>query len=273
MTAERHGDALARLNAVLGRFDRAAVAVSGGVDSMTLAHVARHVLGDGFTAFHATSPAVPAEATARVRRHAARHGWRLEVVTAGEFDDPDYLRNPYNRCYFCKTNLYDCVARHTADPVFSGANTDDLGDFRPGLAAAAEHGVVHPYVEAGIDKAAVRAIARHLGLADVAELPAQPCLSSRIETGIAVRADHLAFVHKVEGLLQRALAPDTVRCRVTHDGVRVELDAAALARISAFEASLRGEIAAWAADLDKPFLGFEPYRRGSAFVAEREYAE
>ena len=129
-----------------------AIAVSGGVDSMTLAFVAHRILGAKATMFHATSPAVPPEAGERVRRHGARHGWSVKIISAGEFDDPAYLANPVNRCFFCKTNLYGAIARHTQATIASGTNLDDLGDYRPGLQAARDHGVRHPFVEAEIPK-------------------------------------------------------------------------------------------------------------------------
>jgi uncharacterized protein len=158
------------LSTVLGGYPRLAIAVSGGVDSMTLAHAAHRRL-PAVTMVHAVSPAVPAHATARVRAHAERAGWRLIVTGAGEFDDPRYRENAVDRCYFCKTNLYARIAAVTDGPIASGANLDDLSDYRPGLTAAAEHGVVHPYILAGMDKAAVRALARDSGLDDLAELP------------------------------------------------------------------------------------------------------
>ena len=129
-----------------------AVAVSGGVDSLTLADP-RPPAGLGPTALmvHAVSPAVPGEATARVRAEAAREGWDLRVIEAGEFADPAYRANPVNRCFFCKTNLYGAIRqRHRPARWLSGANLDDLGEYRPGLDAAREHGVRHPYVEAGL---------------------------------------------------------------------------------------------------------------------------
>ena len=101
---------------------------------------------------HAVSPAVPPAATERVRMRAEREGWRLTVTGAGEFDDPRYRDNPVNRCYFCKTNLYDRIRTLTAGAIASGANLDDLGDYRPGLLAASERAIVHPYIEAGIER-------------------------------------------------------------------------------------------------------------------------
>jgi uncharacterized protein len=213
------------------------------------------------------SPAVPPEATALVRSYAAQQGWRLEVFDAGEFADPDYLRNPANRCYFCKTNLYGAMAGRTDATLVSGTNLDDLGDYRPGLQAASEHRVRHPYVEAGIDKAAVRALARSMGLDDVAALPAAPCLASRLETGIDVTAERLRTVHAVERLVKQQLQPPTVRCRLFHDGIAIQLDLASLETIETPEgAGLKRAIAdLLAARGEHATLRFEPYRMGSAF--------
>ena len=109
--------------------------------------------------YHATGPAVPAAARGRVEAHAAKHGWPLALLDAGEQADPRYRANPVDRCYYCKTNLYARIREATPDTIASGTNRDDLDDFRPGLRAAAERDVVHPYVEAGIDKARVYALA------------------------------------------------------------------------------------------------------------------
>jgi uncharacterized protein len=259
--------AAARLERILDGCAPAAVAVSGGVDSMTLAVLAGRRLGAAVAMFHAVSPAVPPAATARVEAHAAREGWRLELVDAGEFADPAYLANPANRCFFCKANLYGALAARTSAQLLSGTNLDDLGDWRPGLKAAAAHAVRHPFVEAGIAKAGVRALAAALGLHDLAELPAAPCLSSRVETGLPIRAEVLALIDATETLLRAHLAVATVRCRVRQAGVVVELDEAALDRLAPPErASLAAEIAArFGAHAGGP-VAFAPYRRGSAFL-------
>lgn len=265
----------ARLVEILNRAGRAAIAVSGGVDSMTLAHIAARRSTAPVDMFHAVSPAVPPHATERVRAHAERFGWRLHVVGAGEFDDPDYLRNPLNRCYFCKTNLYAriraALGSRSDAVVCSGANLDDLGDFRPGLGAAAEQGVRHPFVEAGIGKRDIRRLAADFGLDDLAELPAQPCLASRVETGLAIEPDALALIDRVEQALAAALAgevdgPADFRCRLTREGVRLELPPALAA---APTPRVREAVAAAAREIlaaERPFAGVGPYRRGSAFL-------
>ncbi len=257
-----------RLAAVLRSVGRPiAVAVSGGIDSLTLATLAHRMLPDAVMV-HAVSPAVPGDATARVERLAAEHGWRLTVIDAGEFDDADYLANPVNRCFFCKTNLYGSITRHTEAQIVSGANLDDLGEYRPGLDAARGHAVRHPFLEAEVGKAGVRTLARDLGLGDLSELPAAPCLSSRVETGIAIRPEVLRAIHAVERTLARDFPRGTVRCRVRASGVVVELDADTLAAV---DDARRADVGAqvnrlFAGLLARPALSFAPYRNGSAFL-------
>lgn len=259
---------LDRLHAALGDMGEVAVAVSGGIDSLTLATAAHRARPGGVTMHHATSPAVPPEATDRTRALAAAEGWPLDVFDAGEFADPAYRANPVNRCFFCKTSLYGAVAGRTARQIVSGTNMDDLGEYRPGLDAARARGVRHPFVEAGIDKRMVRALAAELGLGALAELPSAPCLSSRIETGIRIEASMLVMVHAAETLVAARLSPRTVRCRVRAGGVVIELDPAALAAVDAGGADgLRAEVQrlADAAGLPAP-VRFAAYRNGSAFL-------
>jgi uncharacterized protein len=220
---------LSRLSNYLAELGPIAVAVSGGVDSMTLAVLAHRVNPDTMM-FHAISPAVPTQATTRVRAYARQEAWRLKEIDAGEIVDPQYLANPANRCYFCKTNLYDAIVTsaivaRTSSQVLSGTNLDDLSDYRPGLIAAEEHKVLHPYVACEIDKRTLRAIAEELDLTDLHDLPAAPCLSSRVETGIEIDPTVLPIINDVEQAVRDYLPELTnVRCRVRHQGIVLELD-------------------------------------------------
>ena len=250
----------------LSRYETLAVAISGGVDSMTLAAVADDVMGNRVVMVHAVSPAVPPEATTRVQHQADNSGWNLKVVDAGEFSDQDYRKNPVNRCYFCKSNLYTRIRDVWSGQVASGANLDDLGDYRPGLLAAKELQVVHPLIEAGINKQAVRDIANLLGLTAVAELPAQPCLSSRIETGIAIDADDLRFVNQVEMLLQQRLGKGDIRCRITASGVRIEVSENLRIINESQWASVCNEVSSLITNSNRTLSGFADYKRGSAFL-------
>jgi uncharacterized protein len=257
-------ESLPALLSVLRPHSALAVAVSGGVDSMVLAYVAHRFASYPVEAVHAVSPAVPAAATERVRRHALRHGWKLRLIDAGEMADPDYLRNPVDRCFHCKKNLYGRMGAIAGVPMASGTNVDDLSDFRPGLEAARQHGVIHPYVEAGLRKADIYALAQAHELDDLAALPAQPCLSSRIETGIGVDEAALRFIEKVElGLAALLPGQTSVRCRITAAGVVLECE-------SVPEGAARQELEQWAATLcaqaGRRFAGVRPYRRGAAFL-------
>jgi len=260
---------------VLAGYGSCVVAASGGVDSLLLAVVAHRVLGALAVIAHAVSPAVPAGDTARLHEAARLEGFAVRRVDAGEMRDPRYLENPVDRCYHCKAGLYrrlSALARETGAAVLaSGTNLDDLSDYRPGLVAAQDFGVRHPFVEAGMDKAAIRAMARALGLF-FAETPASPCLGSRIHTGTPITRERLAAVAFAEDALRDRLGLGLVRCRIHGDAARIEVDPALLAP----EAGRRGEIAAAVAEVGREFLerfpgiatiGLDPrgYARGRAF--------
>lgn len=225
------------LEAVLADCRPRIVACSGGIDSLLLATIA-HRQDPGSTAVaHTVTPAVPGEGTARVLAHARRESWQIQLVRSREFDDERYLSNPTDRCYHCKTNLYDAVGElrrsGTASSgaiILSGANLDDLGEYRPGLRAAAERGVRHPFVEAGMDKAAIRRVAAALGLAE-ADLPASPCLASRLYTGTRVTAARLRSIEVGEAVV-RAAGPRVVRCRLRGSDVLVEVPDADRAHVT-----------------------------------------
>ena len=257
-----------RLRKILYALKGGTIAVSGGVDSMTLSSFANLVLGPKEVRMvHAISPAVPAAATIRVREFAAREGWYLTEVDAGEFDDPRYRANPVDRCFFCKSNLYKTLHQLADGVIMSGANCDDLNDYRPGLKAATENSVRHPYVEAGMVKADIRRLARKLGLEDLAELPASPCLSSRVETGIRVEPELLSMVDEVETWIRATLGPQVVRCRIRNKGVTIEIDPETLNNLTtAKRLEIIGSVRARMPQTMQLDVTFAIYRRGSAFI-------
>ena len=221
---------------ILGSLPGAVVAFSGGVDSSVLAEVAHRVLGERALAVTADSPSLARRELAGARALAAARGWRHEVVHTGELDDPRYAANPTNRCYFCKTALFDRlaplapVASELGAPVLLGTVTDDLGDWRPGQAAASARGGRHPFVEAGMGKAEVRALARALGL-PTAGKPASACLASRLAYGVAVTPAALARVEQAEDLIS-ALGFPVLRVRdLGGDAASVEVAADDLPRL------------------------------------------
>ena len=251
--------------------DRLTVAVSGGVDSLCLSAAAAEAMpGGSLLLCHAVSPAVPPAATARVRAFAESRKLALRILDSGEFSDPRYRANPVNRCYFCKSNLYGALRQMAPDQaIAAGTNLDDLGDYRPGLTAATEHGILHPFVAARMTKADVRELARKLGMGELAELPAAPCLASRIETGLRVEPAELAMIDAVETALRADLGEVTVRCRRLHSGLAIELDAELLHSLGADRLAGLSAIARAASQRhggENLSLTLRPYRRGDAFI-------
>ncbi len=258
---------------MLQGFARIAVAVSGGIDSLTLATIAGrgHCRAD---MFHAVSPAVPPEATDRVRDFAAREGWRLQVIDAAEFDRDEYVSNPVNRCFYCKQSLYstiNAIAKSTSAQIVSGTNADDLHEYRPGLDAAREHGVRHPFADLGIAKDSIRTMARSLGMGTIAELPSSPCLSSRVETGISITPSLLQLVHAAENAVRARISAGAIRCRIRRVGVVIEIDAATLSRLTHEQKQgiTQAVGALFAAALKYSNVSLAPYRVGSAFLVNQ----
>jgi uncharacterized protein len=201
------------------------VAYSGGVDSALLANAAHRALGDRSLAVTAVSPALAARELADAKDLAQQFGFNHRVIHTNEMAQEGYVANSPQRCYFCKTELYTHLCRIAEDEgyawVANGANTDDLGDYRPGLLAASERQVRSPMVEVGLSKQMVRELARYLEM-PIWDKPAQPCLSSRIPYGTPVSVETLSKIERAEDYL-RGLGLREVRAR-HHDRLcRIEV--------------------------------------------------
>lgn len=233
---------LGHLHDVLAATGGVVVAYSGGTDSALVAAVAVRALGDLALAVTAVSPSLPPGEAEEAARVAAEVGIRHRTVRTHETDEPAYLANGTDRCYHCKTELYDVLAAVAADAgtatVVSGANLDDLGDFRPGLRAAREHGVRHPLVEVGMSKPEVREAARAIGV-PTWNKPASACLSSRIPFGVTITVEMLSRVGRAERAL-KDLGFAQCRVRVHGDVARIEVEVGDMPRLA--EAGVRERV-------------------------------
>jgi uncharacterized protein len=239
MSAE---DKLAVLQRSLREMGRVLVCFSGGVDSSFLLRVAHDVLGREAVALTTVSPTNPEEDTEEAATLAAELGVEHVVMKVNELEIPNYRENPVNRCYFCKSNLYEIAtmeaSRRGVRWIIDGVNDDDLDDYRPGLKAASERTIRHPLAEAALSKAEIRELSRRLGLR-TADRPASPCLSSRFPYGTAITLDALERVARGEKWLR---AHGFRECRVRYFGARarIEVPIADVSRLAA--EPLRGEV-------------------------------
>jgi pyridinium-3,5-biscarboxylic acid mononucleotide sulfurtransferase len=255
-----------KLIEALRGYGRVAVAFSGGIDSTVVAQAAYEALGDATIAVTAVSESLAAGELEEAQELARKIGIRHRVIRTEEFTDPNYRRNDSNRCYFCKSELYGrlsgLLGELGVDLIVSGANTDDMGDYRPGLRAASEHGVRHPLQECNLSKADVRALARAWGL-PTWDKPASPCLSSRVAYGEDPTPERVQMIDQAEQWLrQRGLR--TLRVRY-HKGdlARIEVSPNDLPRL--VELELRGELITAFRSLGFKFvtLDLEGFRSGS----------
>ncbi|MEM1058208.1 MAG: ATP-dependent sacrificial sulfur transferase LarE [Verrucomicrobiota bacterium] len=254
----RYGDLRARLS----RLEGVAVAFSGGVDSAFLMHEAHAVLGDGAVAAVADSPSLPRAELRRATGLARERGWRLEVMATRELENESYARNPLNRCYFCKQEMFArlaSLARRLGLPAIAyGENADDWRDDRPSRPAAREFAVLAPLQQAGLRKAEIRELSRRAGL-PTHDLPAAPCLASRLPTGRRVTRPALARVEAGEALL-RAAGLVIVRLRDHGESAAVEVGPQDLPRLA--DEALRRQLARKLRQLGYRSVAFRetPYR-------------
>jgi pyridinium-3,5-biscarboxylic acid mononucleotide sulfurtransferase len=232
---------LAALRERVGAEQRLLVAYSGGVDSALVAAVAAEVLGDRAVAVTAVSASLPRSERAAARAFATARGIAHVEVATDELDRPEYVANGADRCFHCKSALFDALAPLAAlsgARIALGTNLDDLGDHRPGQRAAAARGAIAPLLDAGFGKAEVRAVSAALGLV-TAEKPAAACLASRVAYGDPVTPELLLRVERAEEAV-RALGFPVCRVR-THGGgavARVEVPAEDVERAAAVRAEL-----------------------------------
>jgi uncharacterized protein len=215
-----------KIKSLILEMDSALVAFSGGVDSTLVLALAHDVLGEKALAVTAQSASMPDREMKACHQLAKEIGVKHLVVKTEEMSNPNYRANPANRCYHCKTELYSSLKKVAQQEnilnILNGTNTDDLGDYRPGLDSAREQGVRSPLVEAEFNKQEVRELSRKMELS-VWDKPAMACLSSRIPYGQPVTPEKLAMIEQAEDLL---LSLGFTQVRVRHLGTlaRIELD-------------------------------------------------
>lgn len=212
---------------ILASYGRVAIAFSGGVDSAVVARAAFEACGDNAIAVTAVSPSLAGGELEEARGLAELIGIRHAIIETREFQNDNYLSNPSNRCYFCKTELYSQLETRldelNVDVICNGANVDDQGDYRPGMTAAKEHTVRSPLIEAGLTKAEVRELAKIWAL-PCWDKPAMPCLSSRIAYGVSVTPERVRRIDAAEQFLRREFGLREFRVRLeANELARIEV--------------------------------------------------
>lgn len=237
------GTKTSALERSLTSLKRVVVGYSGGVDSAVLAVAAHRALGDSALAVTAVSPSLARRERAGAADLALRLGFPHREVTTHELDREEYSRNDSDRCFWCKTELFEVlepIAAERSSRIAVGTNCDDLGDHRPGIEAARTNGVAAPLVEAGLSKSDVRALAHTWGI-PVAEKPAAPCLASRFAYGVRVTEEGLRRIDEAEEIM-RSLGFEILRVRDHGDLARVEVPAEQLERAASLSSVIQEKL-------------------------------
>jgi pyridinium-3,5-biscarboxylic acid mononucleotide sulfurtransferase len=262
MTTEEKYQALKR---ILKEMGQVIVAYSGGVDSAFLLKVAVDTLGEKAFGVLAVSPTYPSREYKKAMETARVIGARLEVIETHEIDDPKFIENPINRCYFCKTELFEKIGEIAQSGKYKnmidGSNADDLGDHRPGMKALKEKGIRSPLQEAGMTKNEIRELSRKLGL-PTWDKDALACLSSRFPYGEKIAPEKLSMVDQVENYLYD-LGFRNIRARHLKNTVKIEVAPHQISRF--FEDEMREKILKTIKEIGYTYvtIDLEGYRQGS----------
>jgi uncharacterized protein len=251
------------LEILLKQLESVVVCFSGGLDSAFMLKFAVDALGERAVGFTAVGPTFPEWEKQESQRIAKALGARQILAQSREFQNVDYLRNPSNRCYYCKTDLYALAAEQKQAlgfaHVIDGSTLDDVGDYRPGFVAAREAGVRSPLLEVGLTKAEVRELAKAMGL-DFHDKPASACLASRIPYGTSITIERLGRIERLEGALHN-LGLKQIRVRFHNEVARIEVSKDEIeSAFAAREAIVREGLAAGFTFISLDLAG---YRTGS----------
>jgi uncharacterized protein len=258
------GKKLAHLKNILKEMGEVTVAYSGGVDSTFLLRVATDVLKDKALGVLAVSPTFPSREYDRAIEVAESFGASLRVIDTHELEDDNFVNNPVNRCYFCKSELFDSIAKMAEDQRFrnfvDGSNQDDLGDHRPGMKALKERRVRSPLQEAGLTKQEIRDLSREFGL-PTWDKDALACLSSRFPYGESISREKLRMVDQAENFLSDQ-GFRNIRARHKGDTVKIEVDPSQIPQLLDRETRKNVELYMVSIGYKNVEIDPEGYRRG-----------